>query len=113
MDQLREMWLGADYLAVMTYERGDSPYDTRDGLLAFLTDGSPKLRVLYSVVNQICYRENKKLLVTEDTPFCAKFYEDALKAAWVHRRCFIQDCRTNNDKSFSRISTTQSQVSKS
>ena len=84
MDQLQEKWLGADYLAVMTYERGDPSYETRDGLLAFLTDGSPQLRISYSIVRQVCYKENGKLLVTEDIPFCAKLYKDGLRAAWAH-----------------------------
>ena len=42
--------LGASFLAVMTYKSGDPQYETRDDLLAFLVDGSPKLRTLFSVI---------------------------------------------------------------
>ena len=84
MNRLREKGLGADFLAVMTYEAGDPPYKSRDDLLRFLTHGSPKLRALFSMVNKICYGEKDKLLVVEDVPLNAKFYEDSLRAAWVH-----------------------------
>ena len=84
MNSMRDKGLGAHFLALLTYEKGDPTYQTRDGLLAFLVDGSPKLRALFSVVHQTCYSEAGKLLVVEDVLLCAKFYEDALRAAWIH-----------------------------
>ena len=70
MNQLRDKGLGADLLAVVTYERGDPTYETRDGL-AFLTDGSPKLRLLFTTIYDVCFIEETKLLVTEDVPLNA------------------------------------------
>lgn len=84
MDLMRAAGFGAEALAVMTYQQGDPIYDTRDGLLGFLTDGSPKLRLLFHQVHDTCYVKGRKLLVVEDVPICAKFYEDSLRAAWVH-----------------------------
>ena len=87
MQAMREKRLGAHFLTLMTYEKRDPvdpTYEKRDGLLAFLVDGSPNLRALHSVVHQTCYKEAGKLLVVEDVPLCAKFYEDALRAAWIH-----------------------------
>lgn len=69
MNQMRDKGLDADFLAVMTYEKEDPVYETRDDLIGFLYYGSPKLRVLLAVVHQTCYVENSKLLVVEAT-FC-------------------------------------------
>ena len=52
MNQLPEKGLGADFLALMTYEGGDLLYKTRDDLLAHR---SLKLRALFSIANKTCY----------------------------------------------------------
>ena len=69
---MRDKGLGAHFLALMTYEKGDPIYETRDGLLAFLVDGSSKLGAHFSVLHLTCYNEAGKLLVVGDIPFCAK-----------------------------------------
>ena len=84
MNSMRDKGLGAEFLAVMTYEKGDNAYRTREDLLAFLSHGSPKLRVLFGAIYETCFVEGTKLLVVEDIPFCAKFYEDSCRAAWIH-----------------------------
>ena len=84
MNSMRDKGLCANFLAVMTYERGDNAYKTREDLLGFLTHGSPKLRVLFGAIHETCFVGGSKLLVVEDVPFCAKFYEDCCRAAWIH-----------------------------
>ncbi len=84
MDLMRENGFEAEVLAVMTYRPGDLTYDTRDGLLAFLADGSPKLKLLFGQVLRTYYEKKAKLLVVEETPLYIKLYEDGLRAAWVY-----------------------------
>ena len=84
VNQLREKGLGAEWLAVMTYEHGDPAYKSREDLVRFLTDGSPKLRILYAATRRTCFVERSKLLVVEDLPLNAKFYEDSIRALWIH-----------------------------
>ena len=52
MNQLREKGLASEFLAVMTYEKGDHPYKNRSDLIAFLAHSSPKLRIAFSIVHQ-------------------------------------------------------------
>ena len=96
MNSMRDKGLGADFLAVMTYERGDNAYRTREDLLGFLTHGSPKLRVLFGAIHETCFVEKTKLLVVEDVPFCAKFYEDSCRAAWIH--CEVLHSKLNQSQ---------------
>ncbi len=92
MNDLRDRGLGANCLAVMTYQQGDAPYKTRDGLIAFLTEGSPKLRSLLSVVHTTCFLESRKIQVIDDITLNAKFYEDSLRAIWIHCE-ILHSCR--------------------
>ena len=69
---MRQKGLEARFLALLTYDKGNPTYEKRDGLFAFLVDGSPKLQPPYSVLHQTCYNEAGKLLVDEGVPLLAK-----------------------------------------
>ena len=84
MNELREQGLRSERLALMTYERGDPPYATRDGLIVFLIYRSPKWRISYSAIHETCFQLGSKSLVVEDILICAKFYEDSERIFWVH-----------------------------
>ena len=68
----------------MSYEHGDPAYKNREDLIRCLTNGSPKLRILYTATRRTCFIEKSKLLVVEDLLLNAKLYEDSIRALWIH-----------------------------
>ena len=88
MNQLREKSLAADFLAVMTYEKGDPVYSTRNGLIAFLTHDSPEFRIMYSFTYETCFQLKSKLPVGKDVRIRLNFWEDSLKALFIHAEVF-------------------------
>ena len=85
MNRQGQEGLYADFLIAMVRRLGDQPTFTRQQMLVWFREGSPTLRFLVSEVDRVRLKKSgPKQLAPEDVPVAAKFYEDALRCAWIH-----------------------------
>lgn len=76
MDAFRQRKVGLDWFIRLVWREEDGPYpQTRRDKLAFLSDGSPLCRWLFSEYRDWVIGAKRKLLLTEDTPFIAWYWE--------------------------------------
>ena len=93
----------ADWLKQMTYADGDPPVDIRLEKLKYLAEGSPALRYIISQVHEHILRDTTdphrrpdKLLIAEDTPLVAWFWELVLTFMYVETK--VLHSGLNNDE---------------
>lgn len=72
------------------------PIDTRANRLKYLCWGSPKLRLLLRQVRDVVLGQNTKLLITEDTPIVAWFFELVLQ--FLHVECYVMHADLSNQE---------------
>lgn len=85
-------WTAFDLVDFICMGTAQPKPTTAIGYMEFLTQGSPMLRALYfHIYNGGKYmgtEAKKKLLITEDIPLLARFYDLALNLAFVATKCF-------------------------
>lgn len=92
MEGYRSKGHSADWFIQMTYADGDLPIETRLEKLQYLAEGSPTLRYILSHVRDHLLQEKNdnrrpdKLLVAEDTPIVAWFWELALNYLYIETK---------------------------
>ena len=79
---------GAPEILAMARRRGDPPMNTGVKMLQLLSYGSPKLRYILNQLRTYVLPENtsgvkRKLLITEDIPLVAFFYECAIRITYI------------------------------
>jgi len=89
LEQFRASGFTGHHLAYATHFNSDGPLETALDMMKHLTWGSPKARYILDQINTWALElENgriKKILITEDIPICAYFYELLCKALYI--RC--------------------------
>lgn len=91
MEGFRGMGLSVDWFVDMTKSAGDGSTSTRLDKLHYLTDGSPTLRFMLSQIRdyllpQDSFETPRKLLIGEDTPIVAWYWEMVLNFVYVETR---------------------------
>ena len=103
MENYRSKGFSVDFLIEMTEHEGDHPAVTRLEKLQFMAEGSPTLRFIFSQMRDYVSIPRadgtpQKLIICEDTPIVAWFWEIALCFLYIETRV-LHSGLTNSERS--------------